>query len=552
MPVPSADQIFAALWHPNSKWVTPTITFSIPVIGSSWPGYNSEAYQSTADYGVLNAVQAGNFRLATDAWARLIAVPVMETSDLANPGEIRVAFSTISTGAVGQYAPPVNQELHPTWGDIWLDRNTFGNTTLSPNDNSPSGFGSAAYFVLLHELGHTLGLKHPHEGDATLPLPWANARYSLIAYDGLHDSTIFSFSQGATQILRDFYFVKIATPMVFDVLAIQRLYGSNTTDVRDTIYSWSGTKNYLDTIYDAGGVDSIDLTEHTRSSIVDLTPGAYSSIDYWPIEQQKAHWLSVLPSAAHLISLSFDDPQAKTYTYTWHDNLGIAYGTIIENVSGGSGDDTITGNEANNRLSGNDGADRIFGGMGNDTLTGGEGQSYLRGDEGNDSISGGDQFDDINGNMGNDTVNGGAGDDYAVGGKDNDSLTGDAGVDIVWGNLGDDTCSGGDGADQVRGGQGNDSVAGGAGDDFVSGDRGDDTITGGLGADLFHTSQDAGVDRVLDFSLAEGDRVFLDLGTTYTTSQVGADTIIDMGSGNQMILVGVQLSTLTPGWIFGA
>jgi serralysin len=76
--------------------------------------------------------------------------------------------------------------------------------------------------------------------------------------------------------------------------------------------------------------------------------------------------------------------------------------------------------------------------------------------------------------------------------------------------------------------------------------------TGASSADLFHGSQDAGIDRVLDFNLAAGDRVFLDPGTTYTLSQVGADTVIDMGGGHQMILVGVQLSTLTPGWIFGA
>ena len=217
---------------------------------------------------------------------------------------------------------------------------------------------------------------------------------------------------------------------------------------------------------------------------------------------------------------------------------------------GGPGDDTIDGQAGNDLLGGGDGSDRTFGGLGDDSIGDSGGTNYLRGDEGNDIIVGGTGFDDANGNMGNDTVHGGAGDDYSVGGKDNDSLTGDTGLDIVWGNLGDDTCDGGDGNDQVRGGQGNDSVAGGAGDDFVSGDRGDDTITGGAGADLFHGSQDAGVDRVLDFSLAQGDRVFLDPGTTYTASQVGADTVIDMGAGNQMILVGVTFTTLTPGWIF--
>ncbi|WP_372785778.1 NF038122 family metalloprotease [Phenylobacterium sp.] len=188
---------------------------------------------------------------------------------------------------------------------------------------------------------------------------------------------------------------------------------------------------------------------------------------------------------------------------------------------------------------------------GNDTITGDDAQNYLRGDEGDDSVSGGSAFDDINGNMGNDTLHGNDGNDWVVGGKDNDLQFGDAGDDVVWGNLGNDTLDGGDGADQVRGGQGDDVLTGGAGNDYISGDRGNDTESGGAGADLFHGSQDAGIDRVLDFHLSEGDRVMLDPGTTYTVTQVGADTVIDMGTpGNQMILVGVTMSTLPPGTIF--
>jgi len=59
--------------------------------------------------------------------------------------------------------------------------------------------------------------------------------------------------------------------------------------------------------------------------------------------------------------------------------------------------------------------------------------------------------------------------------------------------------------------------------------------------------------RVLDFSLAQGDRVQLDPGTTFTVAQVGADTVVTLGNASdQVILVGVQMSTLTGGWIFGA
>ena len=61
----------------------------------------------------------------------------------------------------------------------------------------------------------------------------------------------------------------------------------------------------------------------------------------------------------------------------------------------------------------------------------------------------------------------------------------------------------------------------------------------------------AGIDRVLDFSLADGDRVLLDPGTTFTIMQVGADTVIQMSSA-QVVLVGIAMSSLPSGTIFGA
>jgi len=232
-----------------------------------------------------------------------------------------------------------------------------------------------------------------------------------------------------------------------------------------------------------------------------------------------------------------------------------------DNLYGGPRAGVLRGYAGNDLLRGMGGSDAIWGGAGNDVIyaTAGPGvqvwpagPTYLRGEEGDDWIQGASGFDDINGNMGNDTAGGGLGDDWVVGGKDSDLLFGDAGNDLVYGNLGNDTCDGGDGNDAIRGGQDNDVVQGGAGDDYVSGDRGDDTMTGGAGADIFHSFGEAGIDRVIDFSLAQGDRVQLDPGTQYTVAQVGADTVISMTGGGQMILVGVSMASLTPGWIFGA
>ncbi|MDB5418108.1 MAG: hypothetical protein JWP50_1527 [Phenylobacterium sp.] len=222
-----------------------------------------------------------------------------------------------------------------------------------------------------------------------------------------------------------------------------------------------------------------------------------------------------------------------------------------DSLSGGAGDDLLNGGPAINGLGAGD--NTISGGAGNDTIGAFDGTNYLRGDDGNDSIQGGAGFDDINGNKGDDTIDGGAagGADWLVGGQGADMIVAHKGLNILYGNLGNDTLVGGTGGDLMRGGQGDDSIVGGSGPDWISGDRGNDTITGGGGADIFHTFNGAGTDRVLDFHIAEGDRVQLDAGTTYTVSQVGADTVIDLGAGDKMVLVGVQLSTLTPGWVFG-
>ncbi|MDO5631384.1 MAG: calcium-binding protein [Paracoccus sp. (in: a-proteobacteria)] len=111
----------------------------------------------------------------------------------------------------------------------------------------------------------------------------------------------------------------------------------------------------------------------------------------------------------------------------------------VENVIGGSGNDTIYGDNGANQIWGNAGNDRIFGGGGNDTLHGGAGNDTLEGGNGHDRLNGGNGADVLRGGNGNDTLNGGAGNDSLYGGAGADRLIGGTGRDQLWGGAGADT-----------------------------------------------------------------------------------------------------------------
>jgi Ca2+-binding RTX toxin-like protein len=150
------------------------------------------------------------------------------------------------------------------------------------------------------------------------------------------------------------------TPMLHDVLAIQAMYGADmATRAGDTVYGFnsSADQTVFDftinphpvlTIWDGGGVDTLDLSGFQTASAVNLTPGTFSNCD------------------------------AMT------GNIAIAFGAWIENATCGAGNDTLTGNDLANVLIGNGGNDTLSGGAGNDILNGGIGSDILLGGGGDD------------------------------------------------------------------------------------------------------------------------------------------------------------------------
>lgn len=333
-------------------------------------------------------------------------------------------------------------------GDVWLNNNS-GSTTSLP-------VGSYSHFVLLHEIGHAVGLAHPGDYNATPGVSITYANDAQFIEDS-HQYTVMSyFDESNTTTSVGGY---PDTFLLFDLLAIQQQYGADMGfHAGDTVYGFNATygdaydftvnTNPLLCIWDGSGTDTIDLSGYAMGQVLSLRAGEFSDVG------------------------------------GYLQNFSIAIGAVIEDAVGGSGNDHITGNGVRNSLSGGEGSDTIFGAAGNDFLYGNQGNDTLFGGSGNDRIKGGGDQDILDGGKGNDTLDGGQGDDSIWGREDNDSIKGSDGDDSLYGNEGTDTIFGGADNDWIHGGDGDDTINGGSGDDTLTGGGGHDVIYGASGVDI--------------------------------------------------------------------
>jgi Ca2+-binding RTX toxin-like protein len=209
---------------------------------------------------------------------------------------------------------------------------------------------------------------------------------------------------------------------------------------------------------------------------------------------------------------------------------------------GSSGNNALIGGAGNDTLDGRGGYDTLTGGAGNDTYIVQNSLSTLveKGGEGTDTVVAKGDFT-LGFNFENLTINGESSNSWGG--------TGNELNNVITGNGGANRLDGMAGADTINGGAGNDFIYGGAGADHLSGELGVDSLIGGGGADIFQMGRGYGMDRVTDFSYAEGDRLKVSGVSSYTAKQVGADTVVDLGGGDQITLANVNMAALGGGWI---
>ena len=308
--VSSSDYRIAALLE-GAKWATPTITYSFPGADSQW----LTGVPSYPHFAPLDASEQDVVRQAMAAWAQYIQVPIAEVADGSTVGDLRVMLGYSDS------QPQLSGGNYPSGGAYGGDIG-FGLYLQQQTDWSP---GTYQYMAVMHEIGHALGLKHPFDGTANLPVGEDDMMHTIMSYTGVP-------SYWPT------------TPMVYDIAAIQALYGANYAwHSGDDTYTFDAAHPYNQTIWDGGGTDTIRYTG-SISGFVNLGAGAGSQLGLPVTEGGNA-----IP------------------------NVWIANGATIENAQMGSGNDVLVGNDASNVLSGGDGNDQLNGAGSDDTLVGGNG-----------------------------------------------------------------------------------------------------------------------------------------------------------------------------------
>ncbi|NRB19353.1 MAG: matrixin family metalloprotease [Rhodobacteraceae bacterium] len=324
------------------RWNAPVQTGTQVVVTYNFTGTTDlqdpasyDLYRAT-DYWAYDDAQRLLFREALDKFEAVSGVIFVEVQ---GPAMINVF------GSSGGWAGG--------WANIAQSGETFTSQGDLVNAYQDMDAGEYGYQVNLHELGHALGLAHPHDGDITL----------LDAYD-TQPNTVMTYN------IEQPYTAKLGP---LDVQALQHLYGG------------------------AGSFDGWTVSVDANDVVKITGTGAAQTI----LATDQNTRILGRGGDDVLLGREADD---RLFGGGGHDTLTGGLGNDL--LRGNRGKDLLIGDLDQSGYSGSGSAkDRLYGGRGADTLYGGSGDDKLVGNRGADRLIGG---------AGNDILRGGGGDDVFV------------------------------------------------------------------------------------------------------------------------------------------
>lgn len=299
-------------------WQKTEITYSVADLPPYAANYPYVTYSA-----VTNTKIHDDFRAAIATFSKYIPLTFTEVSIGADIALLQTPQGNANSASS---AYPWFSQASPGFnGDVFLNSDqitTFG-----------KGINTYGFESLLHELGHSLGLKHPFEANPPLPPELDKTTFTMMSYN----------NKGTN-----------CSPTLLDIYQLQQFYGAVSAYEGDTVYLFTAigrptingvpflptNKSVRQVLWDSSGNDTFDFSAlpfNSAGYTLDIRQGAFSHLNGKP-----------------------------------NIGTGIAYGMTVENVVNSSSDDTIYLNSLPNVISGynriNKGTDTIYESDGSDVI----------------------------------------------------------------------------------------------------------------------------------------------------------------------------------------
>ncbi len=333
----------------GASWNHTNLTYGFPNSAAQYPQDFDEVTPATK-FEAFNATQMTATRSLLQLIANVTQLTFTENTTqgpytqagTAAAADLRYAESSEADVAYAYY--PTNNGAGSLGGSAWFNHTNFNNPIR----------GNYAWMGILHETGHTLGLKHGHEFPLAVSADHDSLEYTVMTYRSYPGDSGAAYSNetyGYPQTL-----------MMLDIAALQKIYNGANYAFNNTnsVYTWSETTGEMSingtgqgapgngvggtanrvfmTIWDGGGTDTYDLSNYNNGSTIDLRPGEWTTT-----------------STDQLANLG-DGHTARgnvANSLLFQGNTASA----IENGKGGAGADTLIANLVANQLTGNGGND---------------------------------------------------------------------------------------------------------------------------------------------------------------------------------------------------